>query len=86
MKFSNVALPILYIGVLLGIGARLAWGLVVAEGQVALNCPGAICTLDLGPGHWIILTPAGQTIDSQETDNETRYRIETPRQVGKQKP
>ncbi len=43
-------------------------------------CPaGETCTIALGPGHWIIVTPKGQTITWSEIEDETRYRIETPR-------
>ena len=92
MKYLNVTL--LCLGLLLPFGAELAWGeadikLPELKGTlpVEAGCPtGETCTLDLGPGHWIILTPKGQTVDRMETDNEARYRIETPRPGPKAKP
>jgi hypothetical protein len=77
MKLLN-AISLLCLGLLLGLGARLAWG---AATMRTINCAAAdVCTIQLGAGHWIILTPHEQTIDMQEINNETGYRIETPRQ------
>lgn len=55
--------------------------------QAVEPCPAPdTCTLALGPGHWIVLTPKGQTLDTQEIEDETRYRLETPRQFSKGQP